>query len=263
MAPILRPHSEPRRRTGRPPVPILPAVLPVALAGRVVEVRLRVNARARRMTLRLPIGTAGPVITVPPRVSEAVVRGFLDSHREWLETRLARRPAATPFADGAEIPFRGTPHRIVHDGRLRGGVRTAAGQDGASLIVVSGEPSVLARRVSLFLRREAEAALKEAVHRHTAALGVTAAAVRIRDTTSRWGSCSCDRVLSFSWRVVMAPPFVLNYLVAHEVAHLREMNHSPAFWRIVARLDPQARQGRAWLKQHGPHLHAIGAQPDA
>lgn len=254
MAPIPSLFSRPRR----PREPALPAVLTVALAGRTVEVRLRVNARARRMTLRLPIGTAGPVLTVPPRVKEAVALDFLQTHRDWLEARLARRPAITPFADGATFPLRGTPHTIVHDGHLRGGVRTGADEAGAALLIVSGEPAALPRRVAAYLRREAEAELKAAVTRHTAALGIGARAVRIRDTTSRWGSCTSDRVLSFSWRVVMAPPFVLNYLVAHEVAHLKEMNHSPAFWRIVAWLDPQARQGRLWLKQHGASLHAIG-----
>lgn len=246
--------SEVRRRTARP----LPETLAVEIDRRIVPVRLRVNARARRLTLRLPIGTDSPVVTVPPRVNEAAVRAFLHEHRAWLAERMARRPQPVPFRAGETVPFRGTPHLIHHDGRMRGGVRAEIGEDGGARLVVSGDPLALPRRVSTFLRREAEAAINHAVQRDTAALGVAAKAVRIRDTTSRWGSCTSDGILSFSWRVVLAPPFVLDYLVAHEVAHLVEMNHSPAFWRLVARLHPEARQGRLWLKQHGPLLHAIG-----
>src|SRR6185436_13442685 len=109
----------------------------------------------------------------------------------------------------------------------------------------------VARRVREFLEREARRDLAEAVIRHTAALGVPARRLTVRDTTSRWGSCSAKGCLSFSWRLILAPPFVLDYLAAHEVAHLVELNHSPKFWRLVKRLYPDFARAKAWLDLHG------------
>ncbi|MQT12484.1 M48 family metallopeptidase [Rhizobiales bacterium Sp-1] len=244
-----------RRRQASP----MPASFSVEAGGFEVLVRVKIASRARRLTLRVPIGTEGPVLTVPPRVGEDAVRAFLQQHRGWLAERMARRPVPTPFADGHTIPLRGEPHLVRHSGTARGLVRCTRDEDGRAVILVSGDPAALPRRVRDFLRREAESDLKVAVARHAAALGVKVTSLRVRDTVSRWGSCSSSGALSFSWRVVMAPPFVLDYLAAHEVAHLVEMNHSPAFWRIVARLCPEGRRGRVWLRQHGAMLHAVGA----
>jgi predicted metal-dependent hydrolase len=114
------------------------------------------------------------------------------------------------------------------------------------------------RRVRDFLEREAKRDLQAAVARHTAALGIPARRITVRDTRSRWGSCSAKGYLNFSWRLILAPPFVLDYLAAHEVAHLKEMNHSPRFWREVHALCPRTEEAERWLKRHGTDLHRYG-----
>ena len=126
------------------------------------------------------------------------------------------------------------------------------------MIAVHGLPEHAPRRVADFLKREARADLIAAAARHAAALGVAIGRVSIKDTTSRWGSCSASGDLSFSWRLVLAPPYVLDYLAAHEVAHRREMNHGPRYWENVARLFPDYKRAEAWLKAHGATLHRYG-----
>ncbi len=127
------------------------------------------------------------------------------------------------------------------------------------MLLVAGREEHLRRRVIDFLKKEARRDLDRAVMRHAMMLGVRVKAIRLRDQTSRWGSCSSSGTLSFSWRLVMAPPFVLDYLAAHEVAHLHEMNHGPRFWHLVESVCAETKQARAWLNKEGLRLHAIGA----
>jgi predicted metal-dependent hydrolase len=224
--------------------------------GRAVIVPVRRSARARRMILRMDAARGGPVLTLPAGDSLATARRFLDTHAGWLASRLARLPEALPFADGAVFPLRGEACRIVHKGG-RGVIRLEATPDEPRL-VVPGAAEHLPRRLTDWLRGEARADLAAAVSAHAVTIGAKASALRVGDAKSRWGSCTRRGVLSFSWRLILAPPFVLDYLAAHEVAHLGEMNHGPAFWRLVRQLDPDFEQARAWLKTHGPGLHAIG-----
>ena len=196
---------------------------------------------------------------MPQRGSLDEARRFLDRHAGWLTRQLDRLPPPTPIADGAVIPLRGVPHVIRHAPGRRGTVdrddrRRAPGpsrrrRGGAS-------PPPRRRLPQARGRRD----LEPAVVRHAARLGVRATAISLRDQTSRWGSCSVSGHLSFSWRLVMAPPFVLDYLAAHEVAHLRELNHSRRFWRLVELLCPETETARAWLNAKGAALHAIGAE---
>ena len=224
------------------------------LAGR-VEVKVTRNSRARRYTLRVP-QSGGPVLTLPARGSLREAEAFLNRHRGWLERRLSAQPAATAMADGGLVPVRGVPHRIVHRPEPR--LVTRAGiEDGVPVLLVGGETAHLPRRVGDFLRREARKDLEAAVALHAGRLGVRAAAITLRDTRSRWGSCSSRRSLSFSWRLIMAPPEILASLAAHEVAHMREMNHGPRFWRLVEELDPDWERSDKWLKRNGPALHAV------
>lgn len=230
----------------------------VEIGGDDVRVRLRRDGRARRFTLRLPSNGGDPVVTVPKRTSARAARQFVEKERAWLAARLKRRPDAVPFADGAVIPLRGEPHQIRHEDRRRGTVwRTET--EPMAMLHVAGGIEHLPRRLADYLKREAHADLHAAVAQHTETLGVKAAAIRVRDTTSRWGSCSSTGTLNFSWRLVLAPPHVLDYVAAHEVAHLKEMNHSPAFWRLVHGLCDDTETARAWLKQYGAQLHMVGA----
>lgn len=244
------------RRT-RPP---LPSSVEVALDSGPVRVEVRSPAQALRYSLRVPSAGKAPVLTIPRDGHLEEGLAFLDRHRPWLAHRLARRPDATPFVEGMLLPLRGVDHVIRHSGQVRGGVRIVPAEGEApAALVVSGRPEFLARRVGAYLRQEAEQALTEASHRYAATLGVRFRKVTIKDTRSRWGSCTATGDLAYSWRIILAPPPVLDYLAAHEVAHLIEMNHSARFWRIVARLCPDWRQQRDWLKRHGARLHGFGA----
>lgn len=157
------------------------------------------------------------------------------------------------------VPLRGEPHRIAHRPGRRGTVWVEAGEGGEPLLCVAGERPHVGRRVADFLRREARSDLDAASRRAADRLGVAVKRIAVRDPVSRWGSCSSAGVLSYSWRLILAPPFVLDYLAIHEVAHLVEMNHSPRFWRIVHRLCPETAQAKAWLDANGADLHRYGA----
>ena len=234
----------------------IPEALSVEIGSVRHSVPVRRSDRARLMTLRIDTRRGVPVLTLPKRVSLAEAKRFLARHAGWLESRIGGLPDAIPFVDGGIFPLRGEPTRILHR-QGRGTVRLCA-QSAEPGVVVHGHEDHLGRRLTDWLKQQARHDLTDAVGRHAAALGVSPAAIRIRDTGSRWGSCSSQRTLSFSWRLILAPPSVLNYLAAHEVAHLREMNHSPKFWRLVALLDGNYREAETWLKRDGPGLFAVG-----
>jgi predicted metal-dependent hydrolase len=155
------------------------------------------------------------------------------------------------------LPLRGREYRIEHRPGERGTVWIET--DGSEhLLCVAGERPHLSRRVHDYLKREAKRDLQVASQSAAQALGIEFKRVSVRDQSSRWGSCSSSGVLSYSWRLVMAPPFVLEYLAAHEVAHLIEMNHSRRFWRLVESICPQMGRAKAWLDAHGADLHRYG-----
>jgi predicted metal-dependent hydrolase len=220
----------------------------------VFPVVVRRSAQARRYTLRLKAASREAVLTMPLRGSMATAVDFANRHGGWLAVRFQKLPAMVDFVDGALVPMRGVPHRIVHRPGSRGGAWIESGVDGVPVIAVAGEASFVARRVKDFLKREARREIEAAVRRHAARLGV----ISIKDTKSRWGSCAADGSLSFSWRMILAPPLVLDYLAAHEVAHRREMNHSARYWRVVAEIFPDYETAESWLKRHGADLHRWG-----
>lgn len=222
-----------------------------------MAIALRRHPRARNYTLRVGAAKGAPVLTMPARGSLAEARAFLDRHAGWLVNQMDKLPEAQPIADGASIPLRGVAHRIRHVEGGRGTVSVAVEQ-GEAVMLVAGRAEHLQRRVVDFLKREAKRDLERAAFRHAMMLGVRIKAIRLRDQTSRWGSCTATGHLSFSWRLIMAPPFVLDYLAAHEVAHLQEMNHSPRFWHLVESVCSETSAARAWLNREGPRLHAIG-----
>ncbi len=231
----------------------------IATESGIVAVTLRRHPNARNYTLRLKSTTGTPVLTMPKRGSLRQARAFLDRHAGWLVRQMDKLPKAQPIVDGGLVPIRGVPHRVRHAGERRGTVAVTLDGD-QPVLLVAGAAAHLRRRVLDFLKREARRELEPRVMQHAATLGVTVKAIRFRDQTSRWGSCTNTGHLSFSWRLVMAPPYVIDYLAAHEVAHLREMNHSRRFWRLVEGLCPQTRQARAWLQAEGGRLHAVGAE---
>jgi predicted metal-dependent hydrolase len=242
----------------KPAVAEVPRLV-VSCANENFEVTVRRHPRARRYTLRVRERDREIVMTIPPRGSMRQARDFAERNANWIASRVKRIPQSVPFADGATIPLRGEPHRIVHKPRTRGTVWTELDGNGHAIICVAGGAQHIARRVRDFLKREAKRDLTEATKRHAAVLDVTIERIGVRDTASRWGSCSSDGALSYSWRLIFAPAFVLDYLAAHEVAHCRELNHSARFWRVVDQLTPERRRAEAWLKAHGNSLHRYGA----
>jgi predicted metal-dependent hydrolase len=233
-----------------------PEKLLIAAAGRRIPVAIRRNPRARRLILRVDEALGLPILTLPSRTALSQAERFLREHIGWLEERLRLLSPPAPFIDGGTFPLRGLPCRI-RSSRGRGVIVLERRGDGY-VLSVPGEPEFLARRVTDWLKREARRDLAAAVARHEKAVGRKAARIRVADPKSRWGSCSSKRVLTFSWRLVLAPPRVLDYLAAHEVAHLRVMNHGPRFWDIVGRLDPDHEAARAWLNRAGLGLSAVG-----
>lgn len=242
--------------------PTEPQAIEIIFDKAIYLVRLRRHRQARRYTLRIQAATRDVVLTMPPRGTVREACDFAKKHGGWIATRLCRLPAAAPFAPGTILPIRGVPHRITHRRGARGTVWMETAVTGERLLCVAGELPHVERRVRDFLHREAKRDLEAAARNYAEQLGLTLKRISIRDQTSRWGSCSTTGSLSFSWRLILAPHYVLDYLAAHEVAHLVEMNHSPRFWRLLGRICPDMRRAKAWLDLSGADLHRYGLRPD-
>lgn len=210
---------------------------------------LKPSARARRLSLRVSRLDGRVTLSLPRGASRRHALAFAAEQAGWIRRQLARRPDMAQPMPGHALPFRGDERMIVtHGGR---GVQLAQG----AIAVPERDPERTPARLAAFLKTHARDALAEAAARHAAALGRPHGSITLRDTRSRWGSCSAAGDLMFSWRLIMAPPAVLDYVAAHEVAHLAEMNHSPAFWATVARLHPGFEPQRRWLHANAAALH--------
>jgi predicted metal-dependent hydrolase len=247
-----------RRRDRQTPAIAGVESIELLLDGEALCVQVRRHPQARRLTLRVRAAARDVTLTAPPHVPLASARDFVHRHREWLRVRLVRLPQKVPFEAGALVPLRGEPHEIVHRPDVRGTVWVGAPCRDVPTLCVAGETPHLARRVRDHLKKEARSDLAVAVRRHAEALGVEVGRITLRDTASRWGSCSAKGDLSFSWRLILAPPFVLDYLAAHEVAHRLEMNHGPRYWRLVEKTYPRRKEAEAWLRLNGAGLHRYG-----
>ncbi|WP_207538426.1 M48 family metallopeptidase [Sabulicella rubraurantiaca] len=213
----------------------------------------RRSARARRVSLRVDPVAGAAVVTLPRRASRAQGLRLLEEHAAWVLRQLDGLTPALELRDGATVPIGGVPHLIRHAPDRTGG---AFLEDG--VLFVTGAAEFLPRRTERFLRAEALRRIGAAAMRYAGQLGMRPKAIRLKDTRTRWGSCAPDRTLSFTWRLVMAPDWVLDYVVAHEVAHLKEMNHSDRFWAVCEALTPHRAEATSWLKRHGPALMRVG-----
>jgi predicted metal-dependent hydrolase len=240
--------------------PAEPSTLVVTHGSQFFSIKLRRHRRARRYTLRIHPTDRAAILTMPPRGTIAEAREFAKMHGGWIAARLGRLPKAAPFEPGTVLPLRGVPHRIVHRAGERGTVWTETRDSGEKILCVAGDPDFIDRRVHDFLKREARKDLQKAAQAYAGELGVRVRRVSIRDQSSRWGSCTSAGSLSFSWRLILAPSFVLDYLAAHEAAHLVEMNHSPRFWRVVGRICGHVDRAKTWLDTHGNDLHRYGIE---
>ena len=225
-------------------------------------VRVRRHRQARRYTLRIHAATREVILTMPPRGSLREAKEFAQKHGGWIAARLDRLPQAVPFADGTIAAVARRARIASCTGRAcaaRSGSRPGATASrcfaSRARRRMSGAGSTIscaARRCAISMRRAAAPPTSSAS---------SVKRISVRDQSSRWGSCSTTGVLSYSWRLILAPPFVLDYLAVHEVAHLIEMNHSARFWRLVKRVCADSERAKAWLDAHGTDLHRYGV-PD-
>jgi len=228
--------------------------------GRRVDVQLMVNPRARRISVRIDPTRRMAIAVAPSKRYLKRAAQFASERGWWIAQELARLPAMITLLPGAMAPLRGVMHELAYEpGRAGARIEPGLHPDGPPrLVTPAPDMDLFAGRLLRFLKAEAKSDLSARVAQYTEALGVSAQRLQVKELRSRWGSCTSDGVLAFSWRVVLAPPFVLDYLAAHEVAHLKEMNHSRRFWAQVKKALPDFERGRAWLDAHGAALHAIG-----
>jgi len=238
--------------------------------GRTVPITVKHNPRARRIIVHVDLASGSVQVTAPSKRGLSKALLFAREQRDWIAERLESVPAPVPFTSGAHIFFHGREHVIRHAGTKRGEQgesgpvwRVCTSRTGGlPEIRVSGEMNFMQRRVKDWLQAQARIELNERALAYAEAMGVRPSRITVRDTTTRWGSCSPSRALSFSWRLIMAPPHVLDYVAAHEVAHLRHMNHGPRFWGLLASHVPHMEAAKKWLETQGPGLHRYGIDLD-
>jgi hypothetical protein len=265
------------------------APLALRLSGINCPVELRRSRRATRFSLKVSHTERAAILTLPHQVCLEEAGDFLSRHMDWLKRQIDRLPKPVPLANGSVLPFRGQPHKVQFVGRIRnqGVVWVELASDAAAQlrtgpathcnkfvadvqnfthdtrdfprICVSGDERHAPRRLADWLRSEAKADLVKRVEYYCDMLNCQAKRISVRDQATRWGSCSSNGTLCFSWRLIFAPSYVLDYVAAHEVAHLHEMNHGQRFWRLVRQAVPDMQRARYWLKHHGAELHRFGA----
>ena len=223
------------------------------LPGGPATVLWRRNPQSRRVSLRIDAKKGHVVVTLPMRAGRAAGMALLHDNAAWVSEKLAALPTPVRLQAGASVTIDGVPHPIIPAPDARGGAWL---ENGA--LHVTGAPEFLARRVGDFLRAEARRRFSTQALAKAHAAGLTPKRVTVKDTRSRWGSCAANRNLAFSWRLVMAPRFVQDYVAAHEVAHLRHMNHGPRFWALVEQLTPHSAAAVEWLRTQGPRLLRVG-----
>lgn len=231
------------------------ATIPVD--GRLVPVEIRVNTRARRIILKVDPRDGKVILTAPTPKLIPDALTFARQRAAWIREQRLSAPGARPFRDGITFPYRGAPMTIVNKGAARAAVKVDAA---AGTVTVGGAADHTNRRITDWLKAEARAAITAHVDDYAERLNVTRRTIRIRDTRSRWGSCTSDGTLSFSWRLILTPPEILAYVAAHECAHLVHLDHSPAFWDVVASLDVDAEAAARWFNKNGAGLFAWGVE---
>lgn len=242
-------------RTG--PAPLLTDDGSLSVGGRSLPLQVVPHSRARRLTLRIARGGTAIRVTAPVSVGEKQIVDFIERHRGWIERRIDTYPEERRPRHGGTLSYLGRTHRIEWSGRARGTVDRETMDDGSFRFLVHGEETHLPRRIADYIKKQAREHLTERTEFYCEAVGKPYRSIKLKDTSSRWGSCSARGTLSYSWRIMMAPPGVVDYLVAHEVAHLVHFNHSRHFWGLVREICPELDEGKHWLRRHGEGLLAV------
>jgi hypothetical protein len=228
--------------------------------GSILKIEVKRISSARKYTLRIHNGLRRAVLTMPVKGSIQTAFELAKKNAGWIHSRINHIPDAIPFIPHAEIWFKGQPHTLIHHQDKKGATWVEfIASDCKGFIHVNGDLPHFERRLKEFLRKAAFVELKSAVSSYCDLLHIPTPQLSLRDTKSRWGSCSADGSLSFSWRLIMAPEFVLNYLAAHEVCHLIHLNHSPDFWKLTRSQCPMTDEAELWLKKKGIELYKFGA----
>ncbi len=213
-----------------------------------LEVTVKRSSGAKRLRLKVSALDGSVTLSVPQGASDAQARLFLQEHFDWLRKHVSRAPEQQIVTIGGAVPIEGQLYDI------EAGTGRGVTLDGAR-VIVGGDPDTAGRRIQGYLKTRAHAALLDASEFYAGKLGASFSKMTLRDTRSRWGSCTAQGALMYSWRLIMAPPDVLRYVAAHEVAHLAHLDHSPEFWACTERLYGQTQTARAWLRQEGIALH--------
>lgn len=230
------------------------------IGGKSVSVKVRLNPRARRLIVKVHPSTGEVAVVAPSERSVQKALDFARQEGDWIAGRLDRVPDPVYLEPGDTVLFKGNLY-VIRLSPDRGSV-WIDNEATRPTIRVTGKREHAPRRVEDWLKKQARTAITRRINALAEELGVKVSRITVRDATSRWGSCSTSGAISLSWRLIMAPNSVLNYVAAHEVAHLREMNHGTRFWRIVDRLvgEDEAEAAQAWLRDYGTELHRYTAQ---
>ena len=224
----------------------------IELGGQNFDVRFRVNSRAKNIILHVDSVSGDIILTLPNGVQEKSGLDFINKRSEWLTQQVKKLCPTIRLEPGATIPFMGSECTIFHKPRQRTPVVHSKG-----LLIVGGRIEHTSRRVIDWLRQRARLEIEARVIEKTRLRKLKYTKINIRDTRTRWGSCSNSGALSFSWRLILAPDWVLDYVVAHEVAHLEHLNHSSDFWEVVENLCHKVKEAREWLSENGTMLHSF------
>jgi predicted metal-dependent hydrolase len=241
---------------------VSPEIESKSIGGLDAPVEVRRHPSARRLTLRVSRTRRTVIVTLPVQCDIDEAGSFITRNIDWVRERLDSLPTAVPFRNDVFIPLRGDAHRVVFVGPGRRAPVLRVATTPYPELHVSGHEEHAPRRLRDWLAKEAHRDLEQRVAFHAERLRVKPSKIAVRDQSSRWGSCSTTGVLSFSWRLIMAPPPILDYVAAHEVAHLKEMNHGPRFWALVAKTMPDLDDAKRWLQIYGMDLHRYGAVYD-
>ncbi len=214
------------------------------------DIKIIKSSQAKRLTLRIDSKEKKPVLTIPNRCSSKKALDFVLLHQDWIKESLQKLPPSKKFEPEETISLMGKKYTLLHCPEKRCGAKIEEDK-----IIVSGAREFFHRRVCDFCKKTAAKELLKKTKQMAKKIGCHVNSVTIKDTKSRWGSCSTLENINYNWRIVLAPDFVIDYLIAHEVSHLLHQNHSSDFWECVFNLYDQAQAGKEWLKIHGKELY--------